>query len=997
MSEPRKSRREAKPTQRLKEFLGEEIAKNFTPAKTPKTPKNAATPRSITKNEKPAVPAKSVVEKSPLKKVAATVKSTPLAKTPLPKASQKTTSAAKAAKIIAPAENEEEEDETADEEEMEEEEEEVVEPVTPTVSRTNVTFNVKKTSIKAVKKVTSGKGLLEKAPEVLQGKRVPKPSAKIAEALEAEAETEIAIKKTTPASSAKISKTLQSKSSTPTSVRGGRGRGSRGGRGRGRGRGRGAAGASLSDEEMEEHPAFKDPEDEETDASEDEIDSKFMDVDEESNENEDGQQIAEKLMEKTKKEHTKPTPVVKKTVTANTADSSTEVSTSKSTATTTSVVTTVKVPVSGTTVNTAQKKASAISPIKVATQVAPKDVQMSPAKIGTVKQVSKGSSGVKRILTAASPPHSPLTKKVKLSSQETDEKESSAANNPIRKIVTAAVPSKSVPSKVQPATVVSSSYVLSPNGVPNKINTVKTVTKTLTSAAAAKLSSKAANTISKGPPTPSDSENRRSRRQPKPTERMKEFLHKSSEEEEDIDADDPSALLNDDDESSSENEEDDRRFLAIMNKANAVRNKNSEFANRAKLHSSGGTNTSQKNIRSQIVRKGSSSGPFARSTTVMMQNKVISGGSLKTAAVVQVQTKKFAPGSKVMVQPPTSVNGDLRKILPAVPGREVKGTSAKVLTATRRNPTEPPIIIKIRTRKPEEDELLKKKRAEEEKQAGTRKIIKIFTQRGEVRKLPKRSGGSRSEAESESIESEEEDMDDEEEDEDEGESEDEAASNLKPLSEKNKKLLHLFGEAIESLKSGLKSFKKEPSQPLSVKTIEKFIRLSSEIADTVRETIEDLGDQISNSDNFEEYCQDVLDSIPFSYGEDDDLSNEEADNILAWLHQREKASKKAGESLTTDNNAQLALFTQMLELLTTAKDKNDTFDDEDEMMDEEDEDMMDMDDEATYGNEDVGGVDEAENMDDGQEEEEEEEGMDEEEEEAVDDLFETPKKSSGRR
>ncbi|KAF2357578.1 hypothetical protein FHG87_011664 [Trinorchestia longiramus] len=1024
MSEPRKSRREAKPTQRLKEFLGEETAKSSTPKAAKLLSKTAATPRASAKNEKLASTKSSPDKASLAKKGIA--KPTAISKVVPAKAQ---TPAAKAVRNV-----------------LSREEDSKISPSTPTASRMNVTQSVKKTSIKEAKKaVPATKTLVDKKPEILRTKRVPKPSAKVAEAMEAEAEAEQIVRKPVLTPASKAAKPAPFKTVTSSAGRGGRGRGASGlkdrGRGRGRGRGRPLLQARFAEDEDDlDVSAEKELDDDDDDDDDlDDMEDELMDVDEggggeeveeeleEEEEEEDDDEIDEEeeeeeedeeppmnIVNKFKKGQAKPDSVVKKLVTHSEKNSGSGPANKGNNES--PVQSAVTVSLTGAALNPIVKRvvSSASSPVKVTPQAPRKDSDSSssPAKSCTVKQVGRGSGGgVKRILTAASPPTSPLAKKVKLSSDESANTGSSVADisSP------ANAPSKPVFAKTQPVAVVtSSSSVAAANGVRQKVATVKTVAKTIP--ASAKLQPKpVVNKIASGM---NDAENRRSRRQPKPTERMKEFLHKSSEEEEEEeegDEDDPSALLDDNDMDSEEDmdeyddddEESSQRFLEFMNKA-AGRQKNQRFeSTKSSKLSAGGVKVSpQKFIKTQLIRKGSQSGPEGRGpvTAVMMQSKAgnATSGASKTPKVVQVQTTKFTPGSKVMVQPPTSVNGDVRKgtasgLLSSVGGLRAVASEALKKTEPRRVPGAPPVVIKIRTRKPEEDEILRKKKDEEDKQAGTRKIIKIYTRLGAGRKIINKGGGSKSsiDPESESMES----------DEDESEREDSTEPKAcKPLSGKNEKLIRLCEEAVESLKHGLKSHKKEPSQSINSKTIEKFIRLSSEITETVKETIDELGGKISNSDNFEEYCQDVLDSISFKYNED--ISHEEADSLLSWLRKQDKESQRDEEARSSEKSSQLVLYSQMLELLTSVNDEGNegTFDEEEEM-DEEDEEMMDMDDEATYDKEYYGeGGDDGEEMDEdeAQEEEDEEDYLGEEEEEEEEEAADDPSpaavsKSAGRR
>ena len=231
----------------------------------------------------------------------------------------------------------------------------------------------------------------------------------------------------------------------------------------------------------------------------------------------------------------------------------------------------------------------------------------------------------------------------------------------------------------------------------------------------------------------------------------------------------------------------------------------------------------------------------------------------------------------------------------------------------------PAIIIKVRTLKPEEVEMRRKKQEEEDKKIGERKIIIVDTKANEQRAA---AAKKRILANNDSMEDSEDgsDMEDEDSDIDDPLEMEDTNREIK-----NKRLLSICKDAIESLKERQAEFT-EPSgnlnsKDLDKKTLDKFVRLSTEITKSIQTTIETEGETLSDSDNFEEYCQDVLDSIALR-GDEEDMTQQDAEKILVWLHRKEdKSVKKKNAALRRDDERtsnEMMLYTQILELLTAA-------------------------------------------------------------------------------
>lgn len=345
-----------------------------------------------------------------------------------------------------------------------------------------------------------------------------------------------------------------------------------------------------------------------------------------------------------------------------------------------------------------------------------------------------------------------------------------------------------------------------------------------------------------------------------------------------------------------------------------------------------GTNvvkTASQLIRTQAVRKQTvhKTNQFAhRLLSKKMSPINKSPGSLKQN-YIQVKTGTMPTGSKVSVgKPITSVNGNAKllgnssslKIATAGGPKKTIITTKKIVKSN-----EPPIIIKVRTLKPDEEILRKSKLEEEDKKIGTRKVIKVNTQSNEKRAIKLRhvNRDSLDEDSDDTMDSED-DLDEEEEDEEDDDSDidDPDASNGKQSSwrDKNVRLLTLCEDAIDSLKQRQKSYNALAStlKTIDKRTLDKFVRLSDEIASTIKKVIKEDGENLSDADHFEEYCQDVLDSIAFK-GDEEDMSQEESEKILLWLHKKEGDSGKSKKDPELNSN-ELMLYTQILELLTAA-------------------------------------------------------------------------------
>lgn len=163
--------------------------------------------------------------------------------------------------------------------------------------------------------------------------------------------------------------------------------------------------------------------------------------------------------------------------------------------------------------------------------------------------------------------------------------------------------------------------------------------------------------------------------------------------------------------------------------------------------------------------------------------------------------------------------------------------------------------------------------------------------------------------------------------------------NKEPLPEKCKRLLSLCKAAVDTLRQRQKAFKEsdEIDKVIERRSLNKFLSLSEQIVEIIKQSIEEDPDSISDSDNFEEYCQDMLDSIAFK-GDEDDLTSAEAERLQKWLRLKEEASGAGAAARNQSRSEQLKLYQQMLFLLTSVEHgaREEDFDEE-EMEDVEEE------------------------------------------------------------
>lgn len=405
--------------------------------------------------------------------------------------------------------------------------------------------------------------------------------------------------------------------------------------------------------------------------------------------------------------------------------------------------------------------------------------------------------------------------------------------------------------------------------------------------------------------------------------------HGADDSEDDLDSEDETAAKSS-----------NRRFLKMMKSASST-------PRRAPVTP---VKAASQLIKTQLVRKPASEESLLR----LVSKQVAPTGSPNSFKFkyVQVKSSEVSTGSKVSINKPGAVNGNVKLDNNAAALKiATAGGPKKSFIATKKvsKPSETPVIIRVRTLDPEQEALRKRKLLEEDKKIGERKVIKVDTQANRM-KLLKQNQLKRSAIKDDTDDSMGSEEDDDLEEESDVDDPDAANENSSSWQDNNERLLILCDDAIESLKQRRKAYlsSKDKNKLLDNRTLDKFVRLSDEIASTIKKVIKEDGENLSDADHFEEYCQDVLDSIAFK-GDEEDMSQQEAEKILLWLHKKEGESARgaAREPAVTAN--QLMLYSQILELLTAAStddgldklnssmrdDLGEDADEEEDMVDEE--------------------------------------------------------------
>jgi len=491
-----------------------------------------------------------------------------------------------------------------------------------------------------------------------------------------------------------------------------------------------------------------------------------------------------------------------------------------------------------------------------------------------------------------------------------------------------------------------------------------------------KLPESAAKTIVKKTAVPkavhagsgSDSDARRSRRQPKITEKMKEFLHKSSDEE---NVDEPAAMTTDQDEDEDELTESDddggNSFLQLMKGSSGTPSKPAASA------------THKTTVTKTAAKPGPTSASKAKITAPIIKTRPISQ-VIKTKPVIAKQIVKGASknvllsssaGSKVTGKPGALKlgNSNVKVNTKVVTTKQVNGNAHhSTLSSSKR--LERPFVIKINTRDPEEVEEKKKIAEEKKKEVGEHKVIKIFT----------RLNLSKDWA-NDSLDDEDMDSDDY------TDSDEELSGNMSKKKvngngksndweKKNADIIKLCGNVITSLKDICKTFTtyEKNRNVLNKAKFTRFTSLCEKLATTMSKVVKEEKRKFSNAMHFEEYVQDLLDMIAVKSDptKDDCLSVQDAGILTSWLS--EKILAKSMES------EHIMLLSQLLELLSNNADIKERMlpkgDRDDEEMEEEDEDMDDEEDDMLEEEEEEDMEDDMEDMEDEDDlgEEEDEEG-----------------------
>ena len=457
------------------------------------------------------------------------------------------------------------------------------------------------------------------------------------------------------------------------------------------------------------------------------------------------------------------------------------------------------------------------------------------------------------------------------------------------------------------------------------------------------------------------------------------MLHTDDDSDEDKNFDEGKEDDDDLDDELMDEDEENSQFLAMMK--NNASSSSKKLLQQKKNASALGLGTKMAPFKTQVVRKLGGNTLLTKS----IQGALGSKGLQKTPQI----KANIAPGSKVAVNRP--VNGDKTGSLvaKALTQQSVVNKQSKTIVVQRVvKQTEVPIIIKVRTLSLEDVEMRKKKKEEREKDVAGKKVIKITTETLRTKYRPSLSnrknrphlGSDESEDSADPLlhsddseeEEEEEEMDEEEEDDD----EENLNSSLKNVSHEvlNKKLLELCKSAMDSLNVRRSQFQakdlpKGASSSLTKQTVDKFVNLCSVIIENIKTTIAEEGENLSDATNFEEYCQDVLDSINLK-GDEEELAQREAEDLLLWLQEASKSVKNKAEQEQFTN--QMMLYNQILELLSSAMHEQgllDKFNATDYTDEGEDEDMDELEHEDMLSDDDMG-----EEEEDGGEEEEEEDG-----------------------